>query len=181
MSATLVGVVIITLVILFARETGHVLHQQPTAWTSDQTADCGVVLTGGPGRVREGFDLLAHHTIKKLIIAGVHPQAKLREIFPLWPYYGNLNAADVILERRSRTTYGNAQQTLPLVEALHCHDLIVVTSVLHMHRALKTFEAVLPEDFPVYGRAVISGSAKPSLVEISMEVLKSLFYSIFAY
>src|SRR5580658_8318424 len=120
---------------LFRREVGYIEHEPISAWTEDHKADCAVVLTGGPGRVREGFDLLAQGQVRKLIISGVHPKATLREIFPQWPFYGNLREEDVVLERRSATTYGNAQQSLPLVEALHCRNLVLITSHLHMHRA----------------------------------------------
>jgi uncharacterized SAM-binding protein YcdF (DUF218 family) len=139
------------------------------------------VLTGGAGRVREGFDLLSHREVKKLIISGVHPQAGLRDIFPQWPYYGDLREIDVILEKRSGTTYGNAQQSLALVEALHCRDVILITSRLHMYRALKTFQGVFPSSIPIYPRAILSGAVQPGFVDLSTEIVKSLFYSIWAY
>ncbi|NJM09759.1 MAG: YdcF family protein [Bdellovibrionaceae bacterium] len=141
----------------------------------------GIVLTGGPGRVREGFDLLAQGQVHKLIISGVHPRATLRDIFPQWPYYGTLRASDVVLERRSGTTYGNAQQSLPLVEALRCRSLVLVTSHLHMRRAFKTFRQVYPPELLILTRAVSSGSIPPRSSDLSFEVLKSLFYSLWAY
>lgn len=166
---------------LFMKEQSRILSWTPTAWETDHRADCGVVLTGGSGRVREGFDLLAQINIKKLIISGVHPKARLREIFPQWPFYGELNESDVILERRSGTTYGNAQQSLVLVEALHCRDIVLITSRLHMHRAYHTFRGIFPEEFPIYSRAIVSGELDPSLFDKSVETIKSLFYSIWAY
>ncbi|NQZ01276.1 MAG: YdcF family protein [Bdellovibrionales bacterium] len=152
-----------------------------TAWTTDHSADCGIVLTGGPGRVRDGFALLAQKQIKKLIISGVHPGAHLREIFPEWPLYGDLNEDDVILERRSGTTYGNAQQSLVLVEALHCKDAVLVTSGLHMYRARKTFESVFPSDFPMLYRSVQSGSIRLQFARRIMEAIKSIFYDLWVY
>ena len=158
-----------------------ILAQPVTSWTEDVTADCAVVLTGGPSRIREGIDLLARRNVKKLIISGVNPQARLREIFSLWPYYGNLSEEDVILERRSRTTYGNAQQTLPLVEALRCRDLVLITSRSHMRRAVLTFRAEFPQDFPIVPHAVVAGSITPGWLELGSETLKSLFYALWAY
>lgn len=151
------------------------------ALSAPRSADCAIVLTGGPGRVREGFDLLARKLAQKLIVSGVHPQAELREIFPLWPFYGSVRPEDVALERRSRTTFGNAQQSLPLVEALHCRDAWLVTSRVHMYRALKTFRAEFPPTLRLYPRAVVSGSAEPSWGDIASETAKSLFYSLWAY
>ena len=151
------------------------------SWQKTSLADCAVVLTGGPGRVREGFDLLANQNIKKLIIAGVFSNARLREIMPLWSFYGNLSENDVVLDRRSETTYGNAQQSLPLVEALNCRDVLLITSRTHMHRAYNTFRATYPENIFIKKHAIIGGKFKSSVWEVGFEALKSLFYTIWAY
>lgn len=177
--ASLVLAIVLTLVYL--RQAKVILAQEPTAWTQDQKADCAVVLTGGSGRVREGFDMLSQGRIRKLIISGVYPQAELRDIFPQWPFYGPLDANDVILEKRSATTYGNAQQSLPLVEALRCRDLILITSRLHMHRSYKIFKAVFPPEMQIQSRAIVAGRYEPSFIEILVEATKTIFYSLWAY
>ncbi len=166
---------------LYGREKKLVASEPVSAWSEDHRADCAIVLTGGPGRVREGFDLLAQGQVHKLIISGVNPRATLRDIFPQWPYYGTLRAEDVVLERRSATTYGNAQQSLPLVEALRCRSLVLITSHLHMRRAFKTFRQVYPPELLILTRGVSSGSIPPRSSDLSFEVLKSLFYSLWAY
>lgn len=166
---------------LYQREKRLIAAEPISAWTEDHRADCAIVLTGGPGRIREGFDLLAQGQVHKLIISGVHPRATLREIFPQWPYYGSLRVEDVVLERRSATTYGNAQQTLPLVEALRCRSLVLVTSHLHMRRAFRTFRQVYPPELLILTRSVSSGAVPPRSSDLSFEVLKSLFYSLWAY
>ncbi len=166
---------------LLVTEKQKILSVPINSWSEDHRADCALVLTGGAGRVREGFNLLSHKSVKKLIISGVHPQANLRDIFPQWPYYGELREIDVILEKRSGTTYGNAQQSLALIEALHCRDIVLVTSRLHMYRALRTFRAVFPDTIPIYPRAILSGNIKPDFIDLSTEIVKSLFYSIWAY
>jgi len=131
--------------------------------------------------VREGFDLLAQKQVRKLIISGVHPKATLREIFPQWPFYGGLREDDVVLERRSATTYGNAQQSLPLVEALHCRSVVLVTSHLHMRRAFKTFRQVFPPEILILTRSISSGYVPPRTWDLTVETIKSLFYSLWAY
>jgi uncharacterized SAM-binding protein YcdF (DUF218 family) len=165
----------------FWRESRLIMAQPINAWTDDVTADCAVVVTGGPNRIREGLDLLYRRSVLKLIISGVHPQAEFREIFPVWPYYGEIKEHDVILERRSRTTYGNAQQSLALVEALRCRDLVLITSRSHMRRTLLTFRAEFPSGFPLITRAVPSTSFDPSWHELLVETMKSVFYSVWAY
>ena len=166
---------------VFYREYRRVTQQRITSWEEDINVDCAVVLTGGAWRVREGFDLLARHQAKKLILSGVYPNATLHEIFPMLPYYGSVDERDIILDRRSETTFGNARQTQPIVEALKCRDVAVVTSRLHMYRALRTFAASYPETITLVPRAVISGRSESSFFEISTEVLKSVFYSLWAY
>lgn len=165
----------------FFYEVKIISSEPMISWTTSQNADCAVVLTGGGGRVREGFDLLANQNIKKLVISGVFANAQLREIMPLWPFYGHLNENDIVLDRRSGTTYGNAQQSAPILEALKCRDVLLVTSRTHMHRAYKTFRAALSENIYIQKHPVVNGHFDPSFAEIGFEALKSLFYSIWAY
>lgn len=165
----------------FYLESRKILAQEPTAWLEDHSADCAVVLTGGPQRVREGFDLLAQRRVKKLVLSGVHPGATLREIFPQWTFYGQLRESDVILEKRSKTTYGNVQQTIPLLEALYCRDFVLITSREHMYRALKTFNAESEGRFSIYPRAIVARSYDITWLDLWAESLKSLFYELFAY
>jgi uncharacterized SAM-binding protein YcdF (DUF218 family) len=172
---------VVVIALAWAHEVRMILRQPITSWTDDVSADCAVALTGGPQRVREGLDLLARHSVQKLIVSGVHAQVSLRDIFPLLPYYGSLREQDVILERRSQTTFGNAQQTLPLVEALRCRDLVLITSRLHMRRAYLTFKAEFPPDFPLITRSVPAITEPPGWDEVAWESLKSLFYSAWAY
>jgi uncharacterized SAM-binding protein YcdF (DUF218 family) len=165
----------------FISEYRAVIHEPVLGWEHTQTADCAVVLTGGSGRVREGFDLLSNQLVKKLIISGVNPNSRLREIMPVWSFYGNIHEEDVVLERRSETTYGNAQQSLSIVEALRCRDVILVTSRLHMHRAYRTFRGAYPENIQIYRHAVVSGRFEVGVAESLFEAMKSLFYSLWAY
>lgn len=151
------------------------------SWLKTPTADCAVVLTGGPGRVREGFDLLANQNVKKLVISGVYSNARMREIMPVWSFYGNLNENNVVLDRRSETTFGNAQQSLPIVEALKCRDILLVTSRIHMYRAYRTFRATYPENIYIQKQAIVGGHYEASIWEASFEAVKSLFYSLWAY
>lgn len=174
-------IIFTTTLSLIYRESQRVGSYSIHSWNEDQGADCAVVLTGGGGRIQEGFVLLSHQSIRKLIISGVYSKSELREIFPQWPFYGGLSKDDVILEKRSGTTYGNARQSLPLVRALNCRDMILITSNLHMYRSMRIFKKVFPTDLPIYPRAVVSGRVFPGFWEKYLEVLKSLFYSLWAY
>jgi uncharacterized SAM-binding protein YcdF (DUF218 family) len=163
------------------QEIKNIENEPVSAWKGVVQADCAVVLTGGAGRVREGFDLLANQNIKKLIISGVHQDVELRDIMPTWTFYGPLKEEDVVLEKRSATTYGNAQQSLAIVEALRCRDVILVTSRIHMYRSYQTFRTIFPPNIPIYKQAVVSGRYNPGLWEVLNESFKSLFYSSWVY
>jgi uncharacterized SAM-binding protein YcdF (DUF218 family) len=161
----------------YFKELQNIRSEKVTAWTEDSAADCAVVLTGSRGRVKDGLALLSRGSIRKLIISGVYEKAGLRDIYPEWPYYGDLNPDDVILEKYSQTTFGNALQTFTLVEAFKCKDLILITSQTHMYRAYKTFRANFPKEFHIIKRSVLGGDA----FEEYEEAIKSLFYSIWTY
>ncbi len=152
-----------------------------TAWTQTREADCGIVLTGGAGRIREGLDLLANRNIKKLIISGVNPNSEIKEIFPLWAFYPEIDEKDVVLEKRSETTFGNATQSLPLTEILSCQDILLVTSSLHMYRAKRTFLKVFPKIMDIKTHALVRTNESDSFLDRMQETLKSLFYSVWAY
>ncbi|MCB0392102.1 MAG: YdcF family protein [Bdellovibrionales bacterium] len=166
---------------LFYKESQKILSTNLNSWSQDYTADCAVVLTGAAGRVREGFDALYQNRVKTLIISGVYQGASWKEIFPQWIYYGALDPKNIILEKRSETTYGNAQQTLPLVEAVGCRDILLITSRLHMYRSFKIFSKYYPDSITVQPVAVVSGNYSPKVEDVLYESMKSLFYSLWAY
>lgn len=178
---SLVGIVVVLFAFLCLKEKKRVLSSKTTSWILNQTADCAVVLTGGSGRIREGFNLLEQGRVKKLIISGVNPTSTLYQIFPQLPGYSNVSEADVVLEKRSGTTYGNAVQSEALVEALKCRSVLLVTSTLHMYRAEMTFRSRFPPEIQIKPHGIISGNQEPLFFELLVEVLKSVFYSIWAY
>ncbi len=112
-------------------------------------SDCGLVLTGGPGRIREGIALLSQRTFKKHIISGVHQKTTLADVFPELLFYPEIDLENVILERRSTSTWGNAQSSLPIVEALKCKTVALITSDYHIYRSMRTFHAIFPPSINV--------------------------------
>ena len=165
----------------FVLELRRVSVQEVTAWDEDYKADCAVVLTGGAGRIREGFDLLSRGSIRKLIISGVHSKVGLRDILPQWPFYGKLNKEDVVLEKNSRTTYGNAKESWKWIKKLQCRNILLVTSHLHIYRAHRVFKKLFPDDYSIQIVAVAPQSSHVSADSYVTEAFKSLFYSLWAY
>lgn len=165
---------------IFEHEKAKILSVSVNAWSEVHQADCAVVLTGDNARIQEGMDLLAKKYVKKTIISGVNPTSRLVEIFPQWFMY-QLDQENVILEKYSRTTYGNAVQSYSLVEALNCKDIVLVTSHFHMYRALKIFKSIFKPEILIYPRAIASDQVKTSSTKLFVETVKSLFYRLWAY
>lgn len=163
-------------------EHSHSIREEDiSSWSEAEPADCAVVLTGGPGRIREGVALLQREQVRTLIISGVHPDALLQDLLTPWEALWGIPEAQIVLEKNARTTYGNAAQSLPLVEALRCRDLFIVTSQFHMFRAFKTFKAQFPKEIQLRKYAIPSSRSESSWMGYWTEVLKSVFYSIWAY
>lgn len=173
--------ILIGFLLRFSREVQVVESHPIEAWTTETRADCAVILTGGPHRVREGFDLLSQNQVYKIIISGVHSGAQIHELLPMRATYGQIRDQDVFLERQSQTTYGNAIQSLLIAEVLRCRDVLLVTSNLHMYRAMMTFKSIYPPEIRLISHAVPAGTTPVSRFEIYVEALKSLFYSLWAY
>jgi uncharacterized SAM-binding protein YcdF (DUF218 family) len=145
--AVLFTVIIIVIPLFSIKKYAEILQSQapnPILTQSLSKDRCGVVLTGAAGRVREAISLLSHNHVQKLIISGVHQHSTLNDMFPEILFYPEIKLENVILERRSNSTATNAQSSLPIVEALHCQSVLLITSDYHMYRALKTFKQVFP-------------------------------------
>lgn len=163
------------------QETELIEAEKSKLWSQDLTADCAVVLTGGSHRIRQGIDLLYSGRVRTVIISGVNQNTTYEEIFPQGYFYQSLDAKKIILEKKSLTTYGNATQSFPLVEALQCRSILLVTSFVHMPRAYRVFMAQAPKYIEVLKYSVMPQTEEFGFFDLQTEVLKSLFYSIWAY
>lgn len=160
-------------------KTEQILSEPENLWDNNKfKADCGVVLTGAPGRLREGFELLAQQRIKKLIVSGVYKDSRMVELFPYSVYYPEVNLNDIYLEKRSETTFGNARHSLSLVEGLRCRDIMLITSQVHMHRAYSVFKIVYPDTIVIKKLTLPNARSESGLPGLVSEVIKTLFYYI---
>lgn len=171
-------------VLLLAYEAYEISSNQPLQASDHEidqvpVQDCGVVLTGGPGRIREAIEVLAQKKIKKLVISGVYKEAQLTEIFPPLPFYPEINPEDIILEKRSESTYGNAVQSLAIVQTLQCRSVLLITSQMHMHRAYKVFRTLYPDQIQINKYFVFYQRKNPSHLDLMIEAVKSVFYLAF--
>lgn len=165
--------------IVFYNQYKSIKNVQVNLWNQLPEADCGVVLTGAAGRIREGFEILQQKKIKWLIISGVYKETTFKEIFPYWIYYPEIDSRFVILEKRSQTTLGNAHQSLALVETLRCQDILLITSQLHMSRASEVFESIYPEGILIKPVVLPNSKNEQGFVYLLVEIVKSFFYAGF--
>lgn len=164
---------------LFLKERSLVLEPQPKVLIDKlEHVDCGVVLTGSAGRIREAFEVLALGKVDKLIISGVYKDTKLHEIFPHLPYYPEIKSDSIVLEKVSGTTYENALQSLIWAKKLQCHNILLMTSELHMYRALRTFKANFPPEIQIKTFAIANPAKEDRFYDEAVETFKSLFYSV---
>lgn len=167
---------------MFENEKAKILdHSEVQVFDFLPEVDCGVVLTGSKGRLREAFEVLAQKKIKKLIISGVYKDTQLHEIFPQLPFYPEIDPDSIYLEKISGSTYGNAVQSLAVSETLKCKSVLLMTSQLHMYRALRTFKSRFPPDFPIIPYAIVNPVKELSWEDVYFETLKSLFYPVLSF
>jgi uncharacterized SAM-binding protein YcdF (DUF218 family) len=176
---------------LFALEWGRIQRTKPILGSIESLQnlppmDCAIVLTGGPGRIPVSLRLLKLDKIKTLIISGVYPRASLDSI--LDSSRMELTAEDrariasrVVLERRSETTFGNAMQSLAMAEALSCQKLYLITSQTHMNRAFRTFEGHNVAKIHLVPLPTAAAKHELEWDSLALEVIKSFFYSLWAY
>lgn len=173
----LFGFVLILLASAFLIQESRFILDEPETKVLDGhlQADCGVVLTGSPGRIREAFELLGQKKIRKLIVSGVYKETQLNEIFPHLAFYPEIAEQDIYLEKKSETTYGNAVQSLALVKALQCHDILLITSQLHMYRAYRIFSHIYPPSITI-NKLTVANKRDFSFFEYFLETMKVTLY-----
>ncbi|HJV65888.1 MAG TPA: YdcF family protein [Geomonas sp.] len=138
----------------------------------DVKCDAIVVLTGGRGRVEEGIKLFRQGKGRLLLLVGVDPSVKKREL------YQGEHAENVLLEKASRNTVENAIYARDLVAKHKITSIKLITSRYHMKRATLIFRNALPKDVAIYPHPVDSVNVKEDwwLHGGSFKLLFSEFY-----
>ena len=117
----------------------------PTAIAEPERAtDAIVVLTGGSGRLKAGFDLLAQGKGKKLFVSGVYHGVEVDELLRLARVAPKPLECCVALGYAADSTYGNAVETARWMAAEGYKSLRLVTSAYHMPRSLLEFRRAMP-------------------------------------
>ena len=124
----------------------------------------------GGNRALHAFRLFTANKSKFIIISGgnVFPQRGVEseayytsEILKEW----GIPSEAVVIEGRSRNTYENAIETKKLLKARQIDKILLITSALHMPRALATFRTAGIDAIPSPSGYSIVNYARPQLLE----------------
>lgn len=112
--------------------------------------DSVVVLTGGPGRIERGIDVMRQGGAKRMLVAGADPsvtRADLRR--RLGARSASVLRCCVDLGSESVDTRSNAEEAGRWLERKGYRSLRLITSDWHMRRAEYEFRRHLGDDFSV--------------------------------
>lgn len=125
-----------------AAPLGRVLERRfPRPQIEDWSKVAGAVVLGGaPRRVQEAERLLQAHPHLRVVVSGADPSE--RQLIARWE---PALAAQVVYEDRSVAgrdgTFANARNSAALLRAARAGDWLLVTSAVHMPRAVGAFRA----------------------------------------
>lgn len=107
--------------------------------------DAIVVLTGGSGRLRQGFQLLAQERAQQLFVSGVDRGVQVAELLQIDRVAPPELACCVVLGYKAGDTRGNARETAAWMREQGFASLRLVTATYHMPRSLLEFRYAMPQ------------------------------------
>ena len=140
--------------------------------------DAAIVLTGGPGRIEHGIDVLRQHHARRLLIAGVDPSVTKADLARRIPGSGKWLACYVDLGSESVDTRSNAEEANRWLVRRGYRSFRLITSDWHMRRAGYEFGRVFRGKFMIVPDAV---RTEPSFFTLFGEYNKYLLRRIAAW
>ena len=142
-----------------------------------RSTDAVVVLTGGPGRIDRGLELLRQGKASHMLISGVAREVRPHELAVEYKIEPRLMSCCIDLGHEAVDTKSNAQETALWVRAHHYRTVRLVTADWHMPRAQLELAHQLGKDVELVGDAV-RGSNGPRFVTLLIEYHKYLVRSV---
>jgi uncharacterized SAM-binding protein YcdF (DUF218 family) len=133
--------------------------------------DAVVVITGGPGRIEHGMDVLARKQAGRMLIAGADPAVTKDDLSRRLGGRGKLIRCCVDLGSESVDTRSNAEEAQRWLARRNFRSLRLVTNDYHMRRARYDFDRVLGDRYTITNDAVRS---EPSFTTLFAEYNKYL-------
>lgn len=119
--------------------------------------DAVVVLTGGPGRLARGIEVLRGGLARRLLVSGVNPKVRPEELIGAAKIPPDLFACCVDLGFEADTTRANAAEVASWVMKNGYRSVRLVTAGYHIPRAEAELQARLPEDVQLVSDGVGAG------------------------
>lgn len=168
----LIAVLFVIMAILFVDFVYKTFSVRPR----DVRTDAVVVLAGGKGRIEEGIKLYLAGKGRYLLLVGVDPSVRKRDLFHERP--GKRGGEDIYLENVSRNTFENAIYARTIIARKGIRSITLITSRYHMKRSILIFRNILPRDVAIYPYPVDSRNLKEEWWshEGSFRLLFSEFY-----
>lgn len=135
-------------------------------------ADGIIVLTGGQSRIDAAVNLLKSGKGKRLLISGVHPTARLRDLQAVTGGDKSLFSCCVDIDHAALDTVGNAAESAKWVTSHAYNRVILVTNNYHMPRTLLEMRRYLGNadlmPYPVVNSRLDDGGwiTKPDAVRV---------------
>lgn len=131
--------------------------------------DAIVVVTGGPGRIDRGLDLLAEGRGRRMLVSGVDPSVRPRELAAQHPGSRRWFDCCVDLGQEAIDTRSNGEETADWVRERGYTSVRLVTADWHMPRARMELANALGDDIAIYGDRV---ATMPSIAVLFSEYNK---------
>lgn len=128
------------------------------------TTDAIVVPTGGAGRIDRGLALLRDHQAKRMLVTGVGPGVRSRDLAREYRASPALFACCIDLGREAVDTRSNAEETTRWLGEHRYRTIRLVTSDWHVARASMELRAAAPRGTIVLGDGVPSNPRLTTLV-----------------
>ena len=133
------------------------------------TTDAVIVVTGGPGRIARGLEVLDKGLAKKMLVSGVDREVRPGEFAAEFGVSPAEMACCVTLGFAAVDTRSNAAETAKWVAQKEVRSLRLVTTDWHMRRAAGELDRTLPDHVTVIRDAVPS---QPDLGTLFLEYHK---------
>ena len=133
------------------------------------TTDAVIVVTGGPGRIARGLEVLDKGLADRLLVSGVDSEVRPGEFAAEFGVSPAEMACCVTLGFAAVDTRSNAAETAKWVAQKEVRSLRLVTTDWHMRRAAGELDRALPDHVTVIRDAVPS---QPDLGTLFLEYHK---------
>jgi len=130
-----------------------------------------VVLTGGPGRIERGLELIRRRVAQRMLISGVERTVRQRELAAAHRVGEEIFECCIDLGQESVDTRSNADEVARWVQARRFRSIRLITTDWHMPRARYEIRRRVPNEVEILQDAVRSN---PSFRQLFVEYNKYL-------